>query len=102
MTGSRKAYVIKAQWDGEAGVSWCSNDEVPLTTEAPTFEQLIQRVLEIPAENGLAMPAGEIELYVVAERIEAVRLSPQVNAGDLRSRAAPAPRQAGGTFCRRG
>ena len=76
MAGSRKSYEIRAQWDGEASVWWCSNDELPLTAEAPTFEQLVARVLEIApeiaAENGLAAPGEEIELHVVAERVEAV------------------------------
>jgi hypothetical protein len=51
----RKAFEITAQWDDEAGVWWCSNDE-PLTTEATTFEELVARALEIApeiaAENG--------------------------------------------------
>jgi hypothetical protein len=42
-------------------------DELPLTTEAPTFEQLVSRVLEIApeiaAENGLASPGDEIEVH---------------------------------------
>jgi|SRR5438128_10746274 len=85
----RKAFEITAQWDDEAGVWWCSNDELPLTTEAPTFEELVARVLEIApeiaAENGLA-----------ATRRRRARASGPgggrgVNAGDLRSRAAPAP-----------
>jgi hypothetical protein len=71
-----KAFEIRAQWDGEAGVWWCSNDELPLITEAPTFEQLVSRVLEIApeiaAENGLAVPGDEIELRVVAERVQSV------------------------------
>jgi hypothetical protein len=61
---------------GEAGVWWCSNDELPLSTEAPTFEQLVSRVLEIApeiaAENGLAAPADEIEVHVIAERVQSV------------------------------
>ena len=76
MPGLRKVFEIRAQWDGEAGVWWCSNDELPLTTEAPTFEQLVARVLEIApeiaAENGLAAPGDEIELHVVAERVHSV------------------------------
>jgi hypothetical protein len=76
MAGSRKAYEITAEWDGEAGVWWCSNDELPLATEAPTFEQLFARVLaiapEIAAENGLAGPDEEIEPHVIAERVQAV------------------------------
>ncbi len=76
MTGSRKSCEIRAQWDGEAGIWWCSNDELSLTTEAPTFEQRVARVLEIApeiaAENGLAAPGEEIEPHVVVERVEAV------------------------------
>jgi hypothetical protein len=76
MAGLRKSYEIRAEWDAEAGVWWCSNNELPLTTEAPTFEQLVARVLEIApeiaAENGLAAPGEEIELHVIAERVEAV------------------------------
>ncbi len=57
----RKSLEIQAEWDGEAGMWWCSDGELPLTTEAPTFEQLASRVLEIApeiaAENGLALPA---------------------------------------------
>jgi hypothetical protein len=72
----RRAFEITAQWDDEAGVWWCSNDELPLTTEAPTFEQLVARVLEIApeiaAENGLAAPGDEIELHIVAERVQSV------------------------------
>jgi hypothetical protein len=73
---ARKTFQIKAAWDGEAGVWWCSNDELPLATEAPTFEQLVSRVLaiapEIAAENGLADPGDEIELHVIGERVQAV------------------------------
>ena len=76
MASSRKVFDIRAEWDGEAGVWWCSNDELPLTTEAPSFEQLVARVLqiapEIAAENGLAVPGEEIELRVFAERVQSV------------------------------
>jgi hypothetical protein len=72
----RKSFDVKAEWDADAGVWWCSNDELPLTTEAPTFEQLVARVLEIApeiaVENGLASPGDEIELHVVAERVQSV------------------------------
>ena len=76
----RKIFEIRAEWDGEAGVWWCSNDELPLTTEAPTFEQLVSRVLEIAseiaAENGFAAPGGEIEVHVIAERVRSVPVVP--------------------------
>ena len=39
----RRMFEIRAEWDSEAGVWWCSNDELPLTTEAPTFEQIVLR-----------------------------------------------------------
>jgi hypothetical protein len=76
MVGLHKTFEITAHWDGETGVWWCSNDELPLTTEAPTFEELVAGVLqiapEIAAENGLATPGDEIELHVVAERVHSV------------------------------
>lgn len=76
MPAARKLFEIRAEWDAEAGVWWCANDELPLATEAPTFEQLVARVLaiapEIAGENGLAAPGEEIELRVIAERVEAV------------------------------
>jgi hypothetical protein len=68
MSALRKAFEIRAVWDGEAGVWWCANAELPLATEAPTFEQRVSRVTaiapEIAAENGLAAPGDEIELAV--------------------------------------
>jgi hypothetical protein len=71
-----KNYEIRAEWDGETGVWWCSNDELPLTTEAPTFEQLASRVLEIApqiaSENGLAAPGDEIEVRFMAERVQSL------------------------------
>jgi len=71
-----KRFEIRAQWDGEAGVWWASNDELPLTTEAPTFDGLVARVLEIApeiaAENGLAAPGEQIEVHVTAERVQSV------------------------------
>jgi hypothetical protein len=52
------------------------NSKLPLATEAPTFEQLVFRVLqiapEIAAENGLAAPGDEIEVRVIAEFVQSV------------------------------
>jgi hypothetical protein len=76
----RRRFEIRAEWDEEAGVWWCSNDELPLTTEAPTFEQLISRVAEIAlciaAANELAVPGDEIELRVIAKRVQCVSVAP--------------------------
>jgi hypothetical protein len=72
----RKSFEIRAEWDREAGVWWCSDGALPLSAEAPTFEQLVSRVLEIApgiaAENGLAAPGDEIEVHVIAERLQSV------------------------------
>jgi hypothetical protein len=72
----QRSFEIRAEWDGEAGVWWCSNDELPLSTEAPTFDQFVSRVLEIApeiaAENGLAAPGDQIEVHVIAERVQSV------------------------------
>jgi hypothetical protein len=50
----------------------------PLTTEAPIFEQPVSRVLEIApeiaVENGLADPGEEIEVRVIAECVQYVRV----------------------------
>jgi hypothetical protein len=55
---------------------WCSNAELPLTTEAPTFEQLVSRVLEtapeIAAENGLAASGEEIQVDVISVLVQSV------------------------------
>ena len=55
---------------------WCSDDELPLTTKAPTFEELVARVPEIAPEivvkNGLAAPGAEIAVHVIAERVQSV------------------------------
>ena len=75
MQGSAKKIIgIKAEWDSESGVWWCSNDELPVTTEAPTFDQLIARVMEIAPEiaelNGIVPHGGEIEIHFTGERVQ--------------------------------
>jgi Domain of unknown function (DUF1902) len=73
---AKKLFEFTAQWDPETGVWWCSNDELPVTTEAPTFDELVARVMEIAPEmaevNGLARSGEQIEIRVVAERIQSV------------------------------
>lgn len=64
----RKTFEFHAQWDAEAAVWWCTNDGLPLTTEAATLDQLESRVveaaLEIAVLNGRARPGEEIELQL--------------------------------------
>lgn len=76
---AKKVFDFRAQWDPESGVWWCSNAELPVTTEAPTFDQLVARVLEIAPEiaelNGIAPRGEEIEIHVTAERTQSVPVS---------------------------
>jgi hypothetical protein len=79
MQGSAKVFEFQARWDAEAGVWWCSNAELPVTTEAPTFDQLVNRVLEIAPEiaelNGIASRGEEIAIRVIGERSQSVTVS---------------------------
>jgi hypothetical protein len=45
-----REFIVRADYDPEAGVWWASNDDLPLTTEAPTLDQLMARVMEIAPE----------------------------------------------------
>ena len=74
-----RRFEFAAQWDAEAGMWWCSNDELPVSTEAPTFDELVARVTDIAPEiaiaNGFARPGDEIEIRIVAERVQSVPVS---------------------------
>jgi hypothetical protein len=67
---------VIARWDSDASVWWSSCDAAPLTTEAPTFDALVARVLEIAPEvvalNHLARSGEPVEIHVTAERAESV------------------------------
>jgi hypothetical protein len=51
-------------------------DDLPLTTEAQTLEELVARVLEIfleiAAENGFIGLGDEIEVHAIVERMQSV------------------------------
>jgi len=68
-----KQFTIKAEFDPAARV-WCgSNDELPLTTEAPTLDALLARAAEIGPEiavmNGLAESGEEVTFHLTADRV---------------------------------
>jgi hypothetical protein len=100
MATSRKAFEIRAGWDGEAGVWWCSNDELPLTTEAPTFDQLVARVLEIAPgsrpktawrlretrSSCTLLPSGVQAVPVVAARVFSCSATARPGSVDRRGR----------------
>ena len=66
-----KRFDAVAAWDADARVWWCTNDELPFTTEAPTFTELEARAAEVGQEmaevNGLAAPGERVEIHVVKE-----------------------------------
>jgi len=70
-----REFTIHAQYDEEARVWWGSNEQLPLTTEAPTLDQLFARVVaiapEIAAENGLVRAGEEVKIHLVADRVTA-------------------------------
>jgi hypothetical protein len=73
--GPMKAYVVKASWDGEAGVWIATSEEIPgLCCEAPSFDDLVGVVVGLVPElleaNGIELvDSGEgIPVNVVAER----------------------------------
>jgi predicted RNase H-like HicB family nuclease len=72
-------YIIRAEWDAEAGVWVALSEDVPgLATGADTFEELVAKlkvlVPELLDENGvLAAGVDEVPFAVVAERVEHAR-----------------------------
>ena len=64
--------VVTAEWDAEAGVWWAHSDELPLTTEAPSFDALVERVVAIAPEiaelNHVGKPGEALSIEVVARR----------------------------------
>lgn len=70
-------YVIRADWDGEAGVWVAHSDDVPgLATGADTLEELIGKlkdvVPELLRENGVLSAGDEsdVPFTVFAQRFE--------------------------------
>jgi hypothetical protein len=71
-----KQFTVHAEFDAQAGVWLASNEQLPLRTEAPSFDQLMTRVMEIAPEiaemNGLAAPGDQVRIHFTADRIAAV------------------------------
>ncbi|HEX4110903.1 MAG TPA: DUF1902 domain-containing protein [Stellaceae bacterium] len=70
-----KEFTVHAEYDAEAGVWLGSNADLPLSTEAPTFDQLMTRVLEIAPElaalNGLIGDGEKLTIHFIADRVTA-------------------------------
>ena len=70
-----REHIIKADWDGEAGVWVATSDDVPgLVTEAKTFETLLKKLRTLVPEllelNGAMPKSGKASYNVVASRRE--------------------------------
>lgn len=71
-----KEFTVHAEFDAEAGV-WCaSNDELPLTTEAPNLDALMERVMaiapEIAESNGLAARGEKLKIHLTADQVASI------------------------------
>jgi uncharacterized protein DUF1902 len=64
-----KRFDVIAAWDAEAKIWWGGNDELPITTEAPTLAEFEARAAEIGQEiaelNGLVAPGERVEIRVI-------------------------------------
>ena len=69
---SMREFTIQAQFDPESGMWWGSNDDLPLTTEAPTLDALLARILEIAPEiaalNGHIKPGERVKIHLTADQ----------------------------------
>jgi hypothetical protein len=68
-----KQFIVHAAYDPEAKMWVGSNDELPLTTEAGTLDDLFDRVMEIAPEiatlNGLVTAGEKVEIQLTADRV---------------------------------
>lgn len=71
-----KQFTIHAEFDPDAKV-WCgSNAELPLTTEAPSLDELLKRAAaiapEIAVANGLARDGEQVTIHLTADQVAPV------------------------------
>jgi len=70
-----KSFTVHAQFDAQAGVWLGANEELPLTTEAETFDLLMARVAEIAPEiavlNGLIAEGEKLNIHFTVDRVVA-------------------------------
>lgn len=71
-----KQFTVRAEFDAEAGVWLASNEQLPVSTEAPTLDRLLARVMEIAPEiaemNGLAERGDQVEIHFTTDRVAPV------------------------------
>jgi len=63
-----KRFIVIAARDEGSSVWYGRNDEIPLATEAPTFDEPVARVMAVAPEiivmNGVAPPGAAVEVIV--------------------------------------
>lgn len=70
-----REFTVHAEFDAEAGVWLGSNEDLPLTTEAPSLDALLTRILEIAPEiavmNGLTRAGEALKIHLIANQVTA-------------------------------
>lgn len=66
-----KQFVLRAQYDAQAKVWFGSNEQLPITTEAPSLDALLARASDIAPEiavlNGLAQEGERVAISLHTE-----------------------------------
>lgn len=77
--GPRRTFNVQAEWDEEARVWWAHNGDIPLATEAKTFDSLVKRVMQAAPElivaNRIAKLGQTVMIQVKGERATDVLLT---------------------------
>jgi hypothetical protein len=72
MSKTNQSFVIEVHFDDESGMWWCECDKLHMTTEASSYEALVQRATllapDIAKANGLDISGAELhfEQLVIA------------------------------------
>ena len=78
----RTEFIVRAEWDDEAGVWYVSDSDLPgLVAEAETVDALREKVIarapELAALNRHLIdwePDGDIPVHLMAERLDRIRV----------------------------
>lgn len=70
-----KQFTVHAEFDKETGIWIGSNEQIPLTTEAKSLDQLFSRVVEIAPEiveaNGHLKPGERFKIHFTTDQVVA-------------------------------
>ncbi len=75
----KSRYVVRAYWDAEASCYWAESEDIPgLVSEAATFDELVQKVLDIAPvllELNDRHDGEDLPIHIMADRLEMVRIA---------------------------